>query len=218
MNIKIIFNHEGRDIEFCLADDDDTVVNSVSSVMYSEDEVNIEPKKELFAALIKSKNPKLRALAVEQIDEGYYDDNTITKLMSDVFMEVLNVLVTSNRFKEIATIDSLKEIMTREVLHAQDESWGEPEEYQLYDSRANIASYCQSFELVSSDQIAQLVMEHCATQDFVLLELARGMCTHRGSLEILAKHNNSEISEAATERLTEIDEGSVILEQDPEWS
>ena len=206
MNIKMIFNYEGRDIEFSLADDDDTVVNSVYSVMYSEDEANIGPKKELFAALIKSKNPKLRALAVEKIDEDYYDDDTITKLMSDVYMEVLNVLVTTNRFKEIATIDTLREIMTREVLHAQDESWGEPEEYQLYDSRANIASYCQSFDLVSSDQIAQLVMKHCSTQDFVLLELARGMSSHRESLEILAQHNNSEISEAATARLAEIDD------------
>ncbi|MAI42727.1 MAG: hypothetical protein ACJ0Q6_05340 [Candidatus Azotimanducaceae bacterium] len=207
MNIKMIFNYEGRDIEFSLADDDDTVVNSVYSVMYSEDEANIEPKKELFTVLIKSKNPKLRALAVEKIDEDFYDDDTITKLMSDVYMEVLNVLVTTNRFKEIVTIDTLREIMTREVLHAQDESWGEPEEYQLYDSRANIASYCQSFDLVSSDQIAQLVMKHCSNQDFVLLELARGMCTHRESLEILAQHNNSEISEAARERLAEIDDG-----------
>jgi hypothetical protein len=218
VNIKIIFNHKGKDIEFCLADDDDTVMNSVTAVMYSEDEVNIEPKKELFAALIKSKDPKLRALAVEKIDEGYYDDDTITKLMSDVFMEVLNVLVTTNRFKELATIDDLRKIMTGEVLNAQDESWGEPEEYQLYDSRANIASYCQNFELVSSDQIAQLVIEHCATQDFVLLELARGMCTHRESLETLTKHNNTEISEAATARLAEIDDGSVILEENSEWS
>ena len=44
MNIKMIFNHKGRDIEFFLANDDHTVVNSVHSVMYSEDEVNIEPK------------------------------------------------------------------------------------------------------------------------------------------------------------------------------
>ena len=154
---------------------------------------------------IKSDNPKLRALAAEKVDEGYYDDSTIADLMSDVHMEVLNILVTSNRFREIATIDNLRDIMTREVLHAQDESWGEPEEYQLYDSRANIASYCQSFELVSSDQVAQLVMEHCATQDFVLLELARE-CTHRESLEILTQHNNSEISEAATARLAEIDD------------
>ena len=206
MNIKMIFNYEGRDISFSLADDDDTVVNSVYAVMYSEDEANIEPKKELFTALIKSNNPKLRALAVEKVDEGYYDDSTIADLMSDVHMEVLNILVTSNRFREIATIDNLRDIMKREVLHAQDESWGEPEDYQLYDSRANIASYCQSFELVSSDQVAQLVMEHCATQDFVLLELARGMCTHRESLEILTQHNNSEISEAATARLAEIDD------------
>ena len=129
MNIKMIFNHEGRDISFSLADDDDTVVNSVNAVMYSEDEANIEPKKELFTALIKSNNPKLRALAVEKVDEGYYDDSTIADLMSDVHMEVLNILVTSNRFREIATIDNLRDIMTREVLHAQDESWGEPEEY-----------------------------------------------------------------------------------------
>ena len=44
MNIKMIFNHKGRDIEFFLPNDDHTVVNSVHSVMYSEDEVNIEPK------------------------------------------------------------------------------------------------------------------------------------------------------------------------------
>ena len=74
----------------------------------------------------------------------------------------------------------------------------------MYDSRANIASYCESFELVSSDQVAQLVMEHYAAQDFVLLELARGMFTHRESLERLTQHNNSEISEAATARLAEI--------------
>ena len=206
MNIKMIFNYEGKDISFSLADDDDTVVNSVYAVMYSEDEANIEPKKELFTALIKSDNPKLRALAAEKVDEGYYDDSTIADLMSDVYMEVLNILVTSNRFREIATIDNSRDIMTREVLHAQNESWGEPEDYQLYDSRANITSYCQSFELVSSDQVAQLVMEHCAAQDFVLLELARGMCTHRESLERLTQHNNSEISEAATARLAEIDD------------
>ena len=126
MNIKMIFNHEGRDISFSLADDDDTVVNSVYAVMYSEDEANIGPKKELFTALIKSDNPKLRALATEKVDEGYYDDSTIVDLMSDVYMEVLNILVTSNRFREIATIDNLRDIMTREVRHAQNESWGEP--------------------------------------------------------------------------------------------
>ncbi|MGY8962448.1 MAG: hypothetical protein ACKVKT_02705 [Rhodospirillales bacterium] len=160
--------------------------------------------------LLKSGDIEKRAIAVSFIDDLPWEDDEVRELVNDGYMEVLNVLVTTARFRSIANLAEIENILTKEIIfdpsNSQYEWLGEPEEYQIYDSRANIAGYCAFFEGVTDSEIAKLVIKQCPDQDFVLLELARGTTQCKEVLNQLAVHKNEEISEAAKGRLNEIEE------------